>query len=481
MAGSDGAAEIIFRPTGKTELSWCKAVPGGTGITVLSILISNRIDSQLLQNSLRKLQIAHPILRSKIRFDPDSNSFSYAIPVNPAVQLQRFDLQSTAQILQSSPAAASISPHQLLLEHELNINPWGNSAPPSDTDVFFASLYELESGKRVLALRFHASVCDRASASALLEELLRFAAAPEMAAETAESGLGIEEYIPSGQADKPFWARAADMAGYSLNSLRFAHLNFVDRNSPRTSRVARFQIGEQETDKILSECEAQGMKLSAAIAAAGLIAAHSSKRISEDDYEKYAVVTLVNCRPLLDPVLDANQIGKRRPPPEKKKQFHRPLIAFITADAGFYHSAIINSHDVKGGETLWPLAKRVHSSLAKAKANRKHFTDMDDINFMTCKAIENPGFTPSRSLRTSLVTVFEEPVSEEQRFVDGLEDVLGCFSVHGIGPSVAVFDAIRGGRLDCACVYPFPLHSREQIRELIDEMKRILVDGSAAA
>lgn len=71
--------------------------------------------------------------------------------------------------------------------------------------------------------------------------------------------------------------------------------------------------------------------------------------------------------------------------------------------------------------------------------------------------------------------------SSESHQEIGLEDYVGCSSVHGVGPTVAVFDTIRDGRLDCTCVYPSPLHSREQIEGLIDEMKRILVEGGGIA
>lgn len=59
----------------------------------------------------------------------------------------------------------------------------------------------------------------------------------------------------------------------------------------------------------------------------------------------------------------------------------------------------------------------------------------------------------------------------------GLEDCIGCASIHGVGPSIAIFDTIRNGELQCTCVYPSPLHSREQMQDLINDMKRILVDG----
>lgn len=104
---------------------------------------------------------------------------------------------------------------------------------------------------------------------------------------------------------------------------------------------------------------------------------------------------------------------------------------------------------------------------------------MGDLNFLMCRAIDNPGLTPSSSLRTSLISVFEDTVIDTSSTMHqeiGLEDFIGCASVHGVGPSIAIFDTIRDGHLDCACVYPFPLHTREQIQELIGEMKKILID-----
>lgn len=149
--------------------------------------------------------------------------------------------------------------------------------------------------------------------------------------------------------------------------------------------------------------------------------------------------------------------------------------------AGFYHSAILNTHDVKGGEDLWKLATRTYTSFTNAKRNNKHFSDMADLNFLMCQAIDNPGLTPSASLRTSLLSVFEDSMidhSKELQQVIGLEDFIGCGSTHGVGPSLALFDTIRDGELDCACVYPSPLHSREQMQEFVHEMKRVLLDGS---
>lgn len=246
------------------------------------------------------------------------------------------------------------------------------------------------------------------------------------------------------------------MLGYSLNSFRLANLKFEDASSPRSSAVVRLQMDVASTDRLLAGCKSRDLKLCGVLAAAGLIAAHSSKCLPVHQQEKYGVVTLTDCRSILDPVLDS----------------HHP---------GFYHSAILNTHDVKGDETLWDLAKRTYDAFAKAKNYNKHFSDMADLNFLMCKAIENPSLTPSSSMRTSFISVFEDPIihcSSKLHQQIGVEDCIGCASVHGVGPSIAIFDAIRDGGLDCACVYPTPLHSREQMQQLVDNMKIILVDDS---
>lgn len=455
------------RPAGNTENSWCKAVPGGTGITVLALLLSKSPNILLLQNALHKLQNSNPILKSQLHYSQTTNSYSYTIPSTSHLQIQPFDLSSTAEILRNLKTSdvTSFSDFHLIFEHEINMNSWishNSTFPSSDsnTDIFFASTYQLNDEKSVVVLRIHASVCDRAAALALLRKLLELMS--EKNGEGAELellkkmevGLGIEEYIPAGKASKPFWARGIDMVGYGLNSFRFSNLKFMDSETTRGSQVVKLKLNKEDTDRILDGCKTRGIKLCGLLAAAGLIAAHSSKGLNENQWEKYAIVTLINCRSILDPVLSPDF-------------------------PGFYHSAILNTHDVKGGDDLWELAKRTYTSFINAKNNNKHFSDMGDLNFLMCRAIDNPSLTPSSSLRTSLISVFEDPVIDTTSTVHqeiGLEDFIGCASAHGVGPSIAIFDTIRDGQLDCACVYPFPLHTREQMQELIGEMKRILVD-----
>ncbi|XP_057789721.1 uncharacterized protein LOC131006582 isoform X15 [Salvia miltiorrhiza] len=64
-----------------------------------------------------------------------------------------------------------------------------------------------------------------------------------------------------------------------------------------------------EWDLIFLRCNSNKIKFSAVLAAAGLIACHASKRFPDEQWEKYAVVTLMDCRSALDPVLSSHHIS----------------------------------------------------------------------------------------------------------------------------------------------------------------------------
>ncbi|XP_071687921.1 uncharacterized protein [Rutidosis leptorrhynchoides] len=439
-------AEPPSRAVGGTEYSWCRAVPDGTGVTVLSLLFSKQPNLPHLQSCIHTLQNSHPILRSKLRFNPSTSTFSFFTP-------------STSSNLQITSSDSNFTFYQTL-EHEINTNPWKHNESETGTDVMFASVYNLQEGKYAVVLRLHTAACDRTSAAFLLRELLKLIGDDDNVDLFKEDGLGlaIEDCVPAGKANKPFWARGADMFGYSVNSFRFSNLEFKESGFPKSTEFVRLKIGLEDTEKILSGCKSRGIKLFGLLAAAGFIAAHASKNIPDEKWEKYSLATLVDCRSLLDPVLSDHHVG-------------------------FYHSAILNSHDVKGGEDIWDLAQRIFSSLETAKNNNKHFTDMADLNFLMCKAIDNPSLTPSSSLRTSLISVFEESLIENTNQLHkdlGLLDCIGCASVHGVSPSLAIFDTINDGQLDCACVYPSPTHSREQMQDFVDHMKKVLIGATVS-
>ncbi|KAI7729470.1 hypothetical protein M8C21_020377, partial [Ambrosia artemisiifolia] len=433
------------------------AVPTGTGITISALLLSKPPNLPLLHSSIQTLQSHHPILRSKLRFDPITNTYSFITPTgSPTLHIPTYDHTLS---------------FDLSIEQELNTNTWinmnmnnnNNINEVTEADVMFVSVYKLVNEQWVVVLRLHTAVCDRVAAGLLIRELvvLMSGGGADVDKESVKEdglglGLAIEECVPAGKGNKPFWARGADMIGYSVNAFRFSNLEFKESGLPDSTRFVRLKIGLDDTNKILSGCRSKGVKLFGVLAAAGFIAARASKNLPDEKWEKYSLATLINCHSELDPVVSDHHVG-------------------------FYHSAILNSHDIKGGEDLWDLAQKIYTSLTTAKDKNKHFTDMADLNFLMCKAIDNPGLTPSSSLRTSLISVFEEPVTESASQIHkeiGLLDYISCASVHGVSPSLAIFDSIRDGELDCACVYPSPTHSREQMQALVDHMKKILTECS---
>ncbi|CAB4317505.1 unnamed protein product [Prunus armeniaca] len=412
-------AEPKGRPVGGTETNCCRAVPGGTGITVLALHASKPPDVLNLQIALLKVQTSHPILNSRLHTNPKTNTLLCLIP------------------------HFLFSPFHLIFEHELNQNPWQlkNTTCTTDQDMFFASIYALPSATWVVALRLHVTACDRTTSVSLLRQVVGLMGGGDEGGEVnmeignkREVNLGIEDLIPRGKSKKAMWVRGMDMLSYSINSLRLTNLKFTDTKSARVSRVVRLQMNEDDTRRVLNGCKTRGIKLCAALVAAGLMVVDKYRL---ENQKKYGVVTLTDCRSNLHPALS--------------------------------HKHFAN---------LWELANKTYKAFASSKSNNKHFSDMADLNFLMCKAIDNPTLTTSSFLRTSFMSVFEDPViddsNDKQREL-GLEEYMGCASVLGIGPSIAIFDMIRDGRLDCVCVYPAPLHSREQMQGLVDDMKTILV------
>ena len=221
------------------------------------------------------------------------------------------------------------------------------------------------------------------------------------------------------------------------------------------------------------------------MAAATMLAARQSKQLESGQQETYSIVTLINCRKFLEPALDDRNVGGHESP--ITRAFNVAMLSTTVNPinvAGFFYSAITNTHTIHGEEGLWELAKRCHDSYTSAKNNKKHLTDISDLNFLMCRAIEAPQLTTAGALRTALVSVFEEPdvadVAEVQSKA-GVEDCVCCATVHGIGPSIGVFDSIKDGKLDWTCMYPSPLHSRKQVQEIFDKVKQILHHAAAAA
>uniref|UniRef100_A0A7N0V8K9 Condensation domain-containing protein n=1 Tax=Kalanchoe fedtschenkoi TaxID=63787 RepID=A0A7N0V8K9_KALFE len=234
--------ESRTRAVGGTEYSWCQAVPGGTGTTVLGLLLTKRPDISVLKTNLHKLQNAHPILLSKLRYSAAANNFIFLTPSASSLDVEPFDLEFTSRIFQSSTAPSRF---HAIVEHEMNKMTWRGAGPEwgeedGGDDVMFASCYVVEEGRWAVVLRLHTAVCDRAAAAALLRELLEMLGEKEGGVgRRGEVGLAVEDCVPPDKAHKPFWARGIDMLGYSLNSFRLSNLNFHDASSVTAENCAR--------------------------------------------------------------------------------------------------------------------------------------------------------------------------------------------------------------------------------------------------
>jgi hypothetical protein len=228
---------------GGTEYSWCRAVPGGTGTTLLALRLSPGAAAvTAVQGALRFLQSVHPALRARLRTSPSGPMLAFPSP-SPA--------PSPPPLLSLAPLPAP--DFDALLVHELNRNPW--TEPDSDAPVLFATLYELPPpGGAALFVRIHTVACDRSAAAALARELMSLLGGAEDAGRepeevTAEAGL--DERIPQRDTWKPFWARGMDMLGYSINGLHTSTLPFVETGTERSTHKLRLGLGRDETTLLL--------------------------------------------------------------------------------------------------------------------------------------------------------------------------------------------------------------------------------------
>ncbi|MCO5614361.1 hypothetical protein L7F22_068640 [Adiantum nelumboides] len=483
------------RMVGGTEYSWCKAVSGGTGTTVLAAMFqSDTVSASLLQDALDLLQVAHPRLRSRLLWIHGRPALSVSsTPVATLQVLQaREVISQELGMLDTANSDGKIDDNNddegawlKLVERELNINTqWKEQSHSLEPQPMMAlTLYigiqsagECDSGSShsLLVLRLHTAICDRASAATILTELMHILSklrsndtpvlkddmrtiGEKHEEDSAMSLVAIEDAIPKGHAHKPFWAHGIDILGYSLGSRRHSMLPFENvEQSERHSEIICKKLGTEDTQKLLKECKAQRTSRLGVLTAAVLKATAILKELGAQS-ERHAVVTLLDCRHRLEPAMPKSTVG-------------------------FYHSAVLNTHIVQGEEVqFWELARQCSEAVETAVKRRKHFTDMGDVGLLMCQAIQMPQLTPWGSLRTSTLVVFEEAVEDDDAAADmkrsvGLIDYVGCSSVHGVGPSIAIFDTIRQGALHCTCVYPCPLHSRTQINQLLDTMVSILVN-----
>ncbi|CAI7891908.1 unnamed protein product [Closterium sp. NIES-53] len=487
------------RPLGNTEENWLRAVNGGTGNTVVGVLISMEVTREALQNAVNSVQKKHPRLLSQLVFVngrphfqttssgvvevdvienvPESISASidgngegseeflddsFEIGRRCSIDVGGGKTAAEEEGLERSESGRSGFKMSLCQNHWLRIvesamnEPWkcDESSVGEEAAILLCfRMYRLHEGRSLILFRAHTSVCDRKSAGIIVEDLLSFLddevngsgsradlgsanecsgdepnsqdkdhSAKIQKAELPVSSLkDVESCIPPELSRKPFWAHGLDVVGYGLNSRRYSWLPFHDSSSERQSALIRSGLSRSDTERLKQACEKQNITLFGAVACAALKAVASVKELGRKG-EHFAVTTFLDCRPLLSHEITLDTVG-------------------------FYHSAMMHTHQVSETSEFWDLAKRCHESTLHAIKNRKHYTDMGDLNMLMAQAILHPQLTPESSLRTSTVCSFWDALHERmQRFVEslGVEDYVGCSSVHGVGPCFAIFDSLQG-------------------------------------
>ncbi|BBM99575.1 hypothetical protein MPTK1_1g22120 [Marchantia polymorpha subsp. ruderalis] len=483
------------RTMGDTEHNWCRAVGSGTGITVLAVLFSRPVEVSALQRAVDSLQIRHPRLRSELVWIDGKPAFQ--VGDSSHVEVEVIDARNESSARGSCEEVKEevdemqdqedrhcgdmqdAEEHDWMnhVESELNTNLWPeqhHSLAPQK--MLVVRLYLRPRDYSLLVFRVHTAVCDRVAAATLLVDLLRamrhcpppsplleddYESSPvlvdgESLSDSAEMRLmSVEDAIPPGQANKPFWAHGIDLLGYSLGSRRHALLPFDNPMEPRRSKVIHSVLSVEQTQQLLAVCQKENTNIYGVLCAAGLKAAAIMKQLARRS-EHYALCTLIDCRQYLEPKLPQSVVG-------------------------FYHSALMNTHHVNEITDFWELARRCSTTLENAMKNRKHFTDMGDLNFLMYQAISHPALTPSSSMRTSQLVLFRDPIlvqMEDLAKEMGVEHYLGCSSIHGVGPALAMFDSVRKGALHITSIYPSPLYSRSQMRTYVSTMLELMVHSS---
>lgn len=464
----NGVSSAKCRPLGTTEANWCRALDGGTGTCITGILLAKSIGVAPIQASLSLTLAAQPLLRAQIV--DKQGQLCFDISDNVLLDIEIIN-QEALQPVENIDRSAQ-EPWLQIVEDEMNTT-FPQQKP---FRVIEARLYRFPNTDSLIIVKLHPAAADHVSAvgvsSQFLKHLQDFVIAEENGEDLQELidrrlsvelekrlemdeevPACVEDAIPPGKARKPFWAHGLDVLGYGLSAFRHAILpleNVVDNN--RKSRIIITDFGESATSKMLQMCESESSDLNGLLIAASLRAVAKFKGTGSRG-EHYASVLLLNCRSMLEPVIP-------------------------DSTAGFYHSGILKTFHATETEPLLKLATRITNDVNEAVKNRKHFTDMGDLNMLMAQAMGHPALTPSASMRTALISNVREPpchdADKESTSYLNLKDWVTCSSINGVGPCLALYPDFRYGCLRVSFVYCSPLFSAETMHKLVDDISSML-------
>jgi len=463
----NGISAAKCRPLGLTEANWCRALDGGTGTCIIGILLAKSIGVAPIQASLSVILAAQPLLRAQIV--DKQGQLCFDINDNVLLDIEIIN-QKALQPVENIDRSAQ-EPWLQIVEDEMNTT----FSLQKPFRVIEARLYRFPNTDSLIILKLHPAAADYVSAVGITSQLLKHLHNFVMAEENGEDlqelidrrlsielekrlemheeiPTSVEDAIPPGKARKPFWAHGLDVLGYGLSAFRHAILPLENVVDNRKSRILIADFGESATSKMLQMCESKSSDLNGLLIAASLRTVTKFKGVGSRG-EHYASVILLNCRSMLEPVIP-------------------------DSTAGFYHSGILKTFHATETEPLWNLATRITRDVNEAVKNRKHFTDMGDLNMLMVQAMGHPALTPSASMRTALVTNVREPPSydadKESISYLKLRDWVTCSSINGVGPCLALYPDFRYGFLRVSFVYCSPLFSAETMHKLVDDISSML-------
>lgn len=501
-------AERVFlacesRALGTSEANIVKALEGGTGITVRGILFGQTLSICPLRAALLDVLSSQPLLRSHIIHK--EGKLWLHIPKHPNIHIDLVHTTENEGLQQiqhvqdgietpnegiktpcdgieapneeiNTPLEKIKTPHDWThyVEEEIN-TPYPAQLPHQ---AFQARLYLLPSHTSLLILRLHPSATDFLSGSLIATQLfssLQHYIHLESIGQLPNDHDGnndvdgddhdhdidgghdedvamidlpcIEDGIPPGQCNKPFWARGIDVVGYGLVSRRHAFLPFNVPGKPTRSCLIRSALSTTATTKLLEACKQGQTDTYGVLMAASLKAVTDFKEVGNRG-EHYGIVCLLNCRKLLQPPIPDSSVG-------------------------CYHAGMMRTIHATQAMGLMDLAKKCTCDFNEAVKNRKQFTDLADLNMLMVQAMAHPNLTHAGSMRTALISSFYEPVletvGETEKELKVMDWVTGM-SFHGVGACLALLPGIRDGALQITYVYCEPLFTRSTAQSLVDSI-----------
>ncbi|KAJ7548926.1 hypothetical protein O6H91_07G033300 [Diphasiastrum complanatum] len=464
-------ASMPSRVMGTSEANWCRAVDGGTGVTVTGLLYAKPLEVGLAEAAIISLLAEQPLLRATVE-DRDGKPW-FIINDSPSISLEEIDRSSEAEgeePLEEEDGESRKERWLKIVEEEMN-KPFPKVKP---FPVFQALLYRLPQKTSLLILRTHSGACDLASAAPISSHIVQFLGE---FAEAEKSGQSVDQFlkskedaslasvvrlnlpsmesaVPPEMSKKPFWAHGVDMIGYGLVSRRHAYLPFDVTKAPWHSCVIRSRLTREATEQLIQGCEKHSTNLFGALCAAGTKVVAAFKKVGNRG-EHYGNAVLLNCRNMLEPVIPPSAVG-------------------------FYHAAMLKTLHVAESVPFWELAKKSSEQVEEAIKNKKHFKDMSDLNTLMVQAMNFPNVTPSGTMRTTLLSIYHDPIP--QSFADAassnsnLTDWVTCSSVNGVGPCLALYPFLTDGCLQVNYVYCSPLFSHTQIQQIVDGIQELLTE-----